>query len=71
MLQALLFADDLALLAYSPDELQQLLAALRAFCEQYGLEVNVEKSFVVVFGNSAYSEERTFWYDQAAGLAIP
>jgi Reverse transcriptase (RNA-dependent DNA polymerase) len=48
----LLYADDLVLMAESPQELQLLLDCLYDFCSTCGLTVNVKKSEVVVY-NSA------------------
>ena len=45
----LLFADDIALLSYSPKGLQKQLDILQAFCKDHGLTVNVSKTQVVVF----------------------
>jgi len=53
LIQLLLYADDLTLLAESPGHLQSLLDALQAFCSEYGFEVNVPKCAVVVFGRRA------------------
>eukprot|EP00775_Hariotina_reticulata_P001794 gene1794-biopygen3235 len=49
LLQLLLYADDLALVASSPADLQQLLDSLAEFCQQYAMEVNVRKTEVVEF----------------------
>ena len=49
ILQAILYADDLVLLSYDPQILQQYLQVLAEFCEATGLSVNVDKSEVVVF----------------------
>jgi hypothetical protein len=48
--RVLLYADDLALMATTPEQLQALLDALHAFCAQYHMHVSVAKSTVVVFG---------------------
>jgi Reverse transcriptase (RNA-dependent DNA polymerase) len=45
----LLYADDLVLLATSPEDLQCLLDALSHFCESQGMSVNLKKTNVVVF----------------------
>ena len=50
LLRVLLYADDLTLLASSPEGLQALLDALQSFCAANSLHVNVDKSAVVVFG---------------------
>ena len=49
MLQMLLYADDLVLLARCPKALQQQLDVLHEFCVAKGMEVNVNKTEIVVF----------------------
>ena len=49
LVQVLLYADDLVLMAESPEELQQLLDCLSDFCTACSMKVNVRKSEVVVF----------------------
>ena len=46
---ALCFADDIALVADSPEELQQMLAVFEQFCKDWHLKPNTSKSKVVVF----------------------
>lgn len=53
LLQVLLYADDLTLLASSPEELQAMLDALHEFSALNSLKVNVAKCSVVVFGGTA------------------
>jgi len=57
ILQVLLYADDLAIMAESPQEMQLLLNCLSDFCKASGLQVNIKKSEIVVF-NSKFSETR-------------
>ena len=45
----LLFADDIALMSYSPAGLQNQLSILAQFCADRGLTVNVSKTKVMVF----------------------
>jgi hypothetical protein len=54
ILNILLYADDLVLLADNPKGLQAALAALEKFCGASGMTVNVGKSEVVIF-NSQYA----------------
>ena len=49
LLQVLLYADDLVLLAESPADLQMLLDALYDFCRLNGMQVNIKKSDLLVF----------------------
>lgn len=48
----LLFADDIALLSYSPHGLQRLLHCLAEFCDENHLTVSMRKTKVVVFHKS-------------------
>jgi len=49
VVRVLLYADDLVLLAASPNELQKMLDVLDVFCKVNSLTVNQKKSEVVVF----------------------
>jgi len=51
LLRLLLYADDLTLLAETPEALQRLLDTLHAFCGTHALTVNVKKSEGVVFND--------------------
>ena len=45
----LLYADDTAIVAESPSDLQSALNQLNEFCNKWGLRVNVDKTKIVVF----------------------
>ena len=45
----LLFADDMVLIGENPHDLQCSLNKLNEYCNKWGLEVNVDKSKIVVF----------------------
>ena len=45
----LLFTDDMAILADSPEELQNQLDTVITYCEKWGINVNVDKTQIVVF----------------------
>lgn len=49
ILQAILYADDLALVAHSPRLLQMYLDALQGFCKAMKMTVNAGKTEIVVF----------------------
>jgi hypothetical protein len=53
LLRALFYADDVVLLAESPEGLQALLQALEKFCAANGMLVNLRKSNIVRFGGGA------------------
>ena len=46
---ALCFADDIALVADSPEELQQMLNVFERFCKEWHLKPNTGKSKIIVF----------------------
>ena len=48
----LLWADDLVLMATNEESLQHLLNILHEFCQDWGLEVNLKKTKVMVFTSS-------------------
>jgi hypothetical protein len=59
----LLFADDLTLLASTPQALSRMLHLLQAFCDSLDMAVNIDKTHVVVFGpTAARCRTYSFWY---------
>jgi len=48
-IKALLYADDIVILAESPVELQTMIKALHKYCLLWGLLVNTEKLKVLIF----------------------
>ena len=67
-LPPLLYTDDMALLATSPDGLQAHLRLLEAYCAERGLTVNLAKTKVMLLA-SANSEAQALGRVQEAGLA--
>ena len=59
----LLYADDLAMLANSRDELQDKLNLLHLYCKDRNLHVNVNKSKIMVF--NAIKDTRLFMYNDS------
>ena len=51
-LPGLMFADDIVLFGNRPEELQIALNKLEAYCSQWKLTVNKEKTKIIVFGSS-------------------
>ena len=49
VLHVLMYADDMVLLATSPEDLQRMFDALREYCSTWRMFVNVEKTKVVIF----------------------
>ena len=56
------FADDVALLATTPYGLQNQLNFLKACCDRLHIEVNRDKTKVVVFGKGGYLSKHEKWY---------
>lgn len=57
----LLFADDMVILAKSPNELQNSLNLLYQYCQNWGLRVNTEKSKIMVFRKRGRLLENERW----------
>jgi Reverse transcriptase (RNA-dependent DNA polymerase) len=49
----LMYADDTAVLANSPQELQQLLDCIQQWCGEHGMTIHVDKTEIVVFNTTA------------------
>src|SRR5262249_3171451 len=58
---SLLYADDLVLLAESPDKLLHSLAVLYDYTQRWGLRINAAKSNVLVFRNPGRFSDNTLW----------
>jgi hypothetical protein len=58
----LLFADDVALLSLSPVGLQNQLNILENFCSQIQLEINVQKTKIMVFRKGGVLSKHEQWY---------
>ena len=48
-----MYADDLALIAGSPEELQAMLDIVSSYAQQWHYHLNADKSVIMVFGESA------------------
>lgn len=51
IVRALMYADDVAIMASTPEQLRSLLSGLERFCAANGMVINLGKSEVVVFNS--------------------
>jgi hypothetical protein len=58
----LLFADDLALIADTPADLQRRLNCLENYCEKWNMTVNMDKSNIIVYKNGGNLSKNEKWY---------
>ena len=58
----LLFADDLVLISKTPDGLQALLDKLYNYCIEWQLNVNLNKTKIVVFSKRISKQDCVFLY---------
>lgn len=66
----LLFADDITLLATTPLGLQNQLNCLKECCSNLRMEVNKEKTKVMVFRKGGYLGEHEKWYYDGCLLEV-
>lgn len=66
----LLFADDVALLATTPFGLQNQLNVLFECCSKLKMEVNKDKTKVMVFRKGGYLSRNEKWYYDGRGLEV-
>ena len=52
LVSCLLYADDIVLLSESAQGLQNLLNKLKIFCYKWNLQININKSKVMIFNKS-------------------
>ena len=61
----MLYADDIVLLSESQTGLQKCLNQLNSFCDIWKLEVNTDKSKVIVFNSNGKTYKNTFIYNNS------
>lgn len=63
---SLAYADDLVLLAMSPQELKEMMGSLKKYLEKKELNLNAEKSKMLIFrkGRSQRKKEEWKWGDE-------
>jgi len=69
-LMSLLYADDALELGDTVIRLQRLLNQLDSFCSKWGLNVNLEKSKIIVFRNGGKVRDNEKWFYRGAMLEV-
>ena len=63
LIYLILFADDTVLFGKTPTVLQHLFDKLLLYCNKWNIEVNADKTKVVVFRNGFRPVDTNFYYD--------
>ncbi|KAL1447284.1 hypothetical protein WDU94_007617, partial [Cyamophila willieti] len=66
----LMYADDLVVLSHSKIDLQKKMKAIEEYCERNKLEVNAEKTKVVVFRKSGKLSAQDKFYHMGAEIEV-
>ncbi|XP_075150786.1 uncharacterized protein LOC142224894 [Haematobia irritans] len=61
-LRILLYADDIVIVADEIEVMQQMINNLYKYCKLWSMEINMNKSKVMVFRNGGRLSEREKWY---------
>lgn len=69
--KVLMYADDLVLLAKTPEAMQSMINRVEQYCDKWRLTVNLEKSKVMIFrkGTGKYSRHEK-WYFKRTEIEI-
>lgn len=57
-----MYADDIVIFSSSLEGLQQKLNALEKYCDDWGLQVNSNKTKVIIFNKAGSTMKHTFCY---------
>lgn len=60
-INCLMFADDIVLLANDPSTLQQMINKVENYCDTWGLNINLEKSKIMIFRKRGKLAKKESW----------
>lgn len=66
----LLYADDMAILAETPEALQHNFDLLKQYCDKWGLSVNADKTKVMIFRRRKQNRANERWYYNGTKLEV-
>ena len=66
----LMYADDMVLFSESIDGLQHMLNSLYTYSKNWNLEVNIQKTKIVIFRNGGIIRENEFWLYNGEKLEV-
>jgi hypothetical protein len=69
-LMLLMYADDMAILGESPEDLQRNLDLLSEYCKLLGIEVNTEKTKVIIFKKGRRPRRNEKWNCNGVNLEL-
>ena len=61
-IDSLLFADDLTLLSLTKEGLQRKIQTVEAYCQKWGLELNVKKTKIMIFNKTGATIKKYKFY---------
>ena len=63
-LNALMYADDVVLISKSESGLQNCINAINKFSEDWKMEINLDKTKVIIFNKKGHLIQRKFWLNK-------
>ena len=66
----LMYADDMVLFSESIDGLQHMLNSLYTYTKNWNLEVNIQKTKIVIFRNGGIIRDNEFWLYNGEKLEV-
>ena len=66
----LLFANDLIILSWSKYDLQKKISNFENYCEKWGLELNLDKTKVMIFHKQGSTVKKNKFYFQGKEIEI-
>jgi len=68
--KVLLYADDIVILSEDIRELQNMIRDLEGYCDSWGLEVNLQKSAIMVFRQGGRLSKKEKWFFRGQEIII-